>query len=386
MEKKFIFFLYPFFLYANYSSSGPHEVVISGDNYTLSNGQSIEYRLYNPANIDHTAQVAFVHGFSRNMDSYHELAEHYASWGLGVITLNLLYSSIFDNDPLQDAIDLRDVSDYFSDGRPVIYVGHSAGAMRAIVAATEDTNAIAILGLDLTDGAYEDSGGEFLGLMHANMLSIPVWGLLGESSSCNAYGNGLNVYLEAENGNAISISEADHCDFEFPTNFVCTLLCQEENETFQEDDIKTIILNLSTSYLLYHSGYVADINLFWTPGNYYYDDLIGEGAIEQLTELNIKNKEYVPNNIILHSNYPNPFNPFTKISYKIMEESFISIQIKDIRGRHIITLTDRYHSKGNHIISWDGTNSGGNQQTSGVYFYTINNENYSAKGKMILLK
>ena len=115
--------------------------------------------------------------------------------------------------------------------------------MRAIVAATEDTNAIAILGLDLTDGAYEDSGGEFLGLMHANMLSIPVWGLLGEANSCNANGNGVNVYLEAENGNAISISEADHCDFEFPTNFVCTLFCQEENETFQEDDIKSIILN-----------------------------------------------------------------------------------------------------------------------------------------------
>ncbi|GIR89150.1 MAG: hypothetical protein CM15mP87_06420 [Candidatus Neomarinimicrobiota bacterium] len=71
------------------------------------------------------------------MDSYYELAEHYASWGLGVITMNLFYSSIFDNDPIQDAIDLREVSDYFSDGRSVIYVGHSSGAMRAIVAATE---------------------------------------------------------------------------------------------------------------------------------------------------------------------------------------------------------------------------------------------------------
>ena len=374
------------FLYSNYSNTGPNEVSVSSDIFTLSSGQSIEYRFYNPANIDHSTQVTFVHGFSRNMDSYHELAEHYASWGLGVITLNLLYSSIFDNDPLQDAMDLRDVSDYFSDGRPVIYVGHSAGAMRAIVAATEDANAIAILGLDLTDGAYEASGGEYLGLMHANMLSIPVWGLLGESSSCNAYGNGLNVYLEAENGNAISISEADHCDFEFPTNFVCTLLCQEENDIFQENDIKSIILNLSTSYLLYHNGNVADLDLFWTPGNYYYDDLISENAIEQLTELNILNTKYVPNNIILHSNNPNPFNPFTNISYEIMEESFVSIKIKDIRGRHIITLIDSYHSKGNHIIPWDGTNSRGDQQTSGIYFYTINNENYLSTGKMILLK
>ena len=182
------------------------------------------------------------------MNSYNELAEHYSSWGLGVITMNLLHSSIFDNDPLQDAIDLRELSNNFSDGRPVIYLGHSAGAMRAIVAASEDTNAIAILGLDLTDGAYEDSGGEFLGLMYANMLSIPIWGMLGESSSCNAYGSGLNVYLEAENGNAISITEADHCDFEFPTNFVCTLLCQEENETYAEDDIK---INYIKSFYLF---------------------------------------------------------------------------------------------------------------------------------------
>ena len=178
-------------------------------------------------------------------------------------------------------------------------------------------------------------------------------------SSCNANGNGINVYLEAEHGNAISISEADHCDFEFPTNIICTVFCQSGNENYSEQEIKSVILNLSTSYLLYHNGNQDDSNLFWTPGNYYYDDLIDQGAIEQLTELNMINTGYVPNNIILHSNYPNPFNPFTNISYEIMEESFISIKVKDIRGRHIITLADRYHSKGKHIIPWDGTNSRG---------------------------
>ena len=35
------------------------------------------------------------------MGTLHELAEHYASWGLGVVTMNLLYSSIFENDPLE---------------------------------------------------------------------------------------------------------------------------------------------------------------------------------------------------------------------------------------------------------------------------------------------
>ena len=95
--------------------------------------------------------------------------------------------------------------------------------MRAIVAATEDTNAIAILGLDLTDGAYEDSGGEFLGLMHANMLSIPVWGLLGSQVAAMHMAMDLTLF-RSRKWECHFYSEADHCDFEFPTNFVCTLL------------------------------------------------------------------------------------------------------------------------------------------------------------------
>ena len=94
----------------------------------------------------------------------------------------------------------------------------------------------------------------------------------------------------------------------------------------------------------------------------------------------------MPNNIILHRNYPNPFNPVTNISYDTLEESFISVKIKDIRGRHIITLINRYHRKGKHIITWDGYSARGDQQTSGIYFYTIKNESYSKTGKMILIK
>ena len=84
--------------------------------------------------------------------------------------------------------------------------------------------------------------------------------------------------------------------------------------------------------------------------------------------------ENVPNNIILDSNYPNPFNPVTNIYYEIIKNSFISVKIKDIRGRHIITLVDRYHSMGKHMIQWDGNNSIGEQQTSGIYFYIIDSK------------
>ena len=75
-----------------------------------------------------------------------------------------------------------------------------------------------------------------------------------------------------------------------------------------------------------------------------------------------------------------------KREYEIIKDSFISIKIKDIGGRHIVTLINGYHSKGKHLIPWDGNNSRGDQQTSGIYFYTIENENYSRTGKMIFLK
>ena len=57
-----IFFL-PFLLYANYSDSGPYEVVTSINNFTLTSGQSIEYTFYKPAEINHTTQVTLVHAF-----------------------------------------------------------------------------------------------------------------------------------------------------------------------------------------------------------------------------------------------------------------------------------------------------------------------------------
>ena len=74
------------------------------------------------------------------------------------------------------------------------------------------------------------------------------------------------------------------------------------------------------------------------------------------------------------------------MAHEIIKESFISIKIKEIRGIHITTLDDRYHSTGKHIIQWDGNNSIGEQQPSGIYFYIIGNENYSKTGKMTLLK
>ena len=59
------------------------------------------------------------------------LANHFASWGLNVITVDLLHASILDNDPLQDANDLNLIAHQICGDAPIIYAGQSAGECAA---------------------------------------------------------------------------------------------------------------------------------------------------------------------------------------------------------------------------------------------------------------
>ena len=373
-------------LFANFSGSGPYEVTTVSNSLTVDTGQNLNYIIFMPEEPQSPVHVLLVHGFSRNMSVLADLAQHYASWGISVVTMDLIHSSIFENDPLQDVMDLGALSAYLSGGQPIIYVGHSSGAMRAIASAVSDSNAIAILGLDLTDGAYEQTGGDFLALSNAPELSIPLWGLLAEPSDCNAYGNGLDVYFESNHGNAISIIEADHCDFELPTNFLCTFLCQGSNDLFSEDEINNVILNLSTAYLLHHSGIQDDAISMWVPGNDYYEGLIADGAIEQLTELEISREISLPNKITLYPNYPNPFNPLTSITYDIESNSHVKVNIANVKGNHIKYLINEYQFSGTHSVLWNGRDDNGNPVPSGIYFYTMAVNKYRKSNKMILMK
>jgi len=85
----------------------------------------------------------------------------------------------------------------------------------------------------------------------------------------------------------------------------------------------------------------------------------------------------------LSGNYPNPFNPSTKIEYTLKEKGFVSIKVYDIIGREVVELVNESKQKGNHSISFNTT---GKDLTSGIYFYTIIVNEYSETKKMILVK
>ena len=85
----------------------------------------------------------------------------------------------------------------------MVYVGHSAGGLAAVIAGESDSKTLAVIGLDLTDA-------DEIGVGASRNLSAPLYGLLGEPSSCNASGNGLAVYEQASMALAFRVSDADH--------------------------------------------------------------------------------------------------------------------------------------------------------------------------------
>jgi len=108
----------------------------------------------------------------------------------------------------------------------------------------------------------------------------------------------------------------------------------------------------------------------------------------------LSSKEDVfPKQFTLMGNYPNPFNPDTKIRIEIPISTNVTIIISDILGREISRLGNKVYSPGLHSFGWDGKNYSGNNVPSGVYLYEVvatdvstGNPFFRATDKMILMK
>lgn len=83
----------------------------------------------------------------------------------------------------------------------------------------------------------------------------------------------------------------------------------------------------------------------------------------------------------LYQNYPNPFNPTTEIKYNISTEGMVKISIYDVVGNLINVVFNEYQEPGVHSITINS-----NDLSSGVYFYTIETNNYKESKKMQIVK
>ncbi len=93
-----------------------------------------------------------------------------------------------------------------------------------------------------------------------------------------------------------------------------------------------------------------------------------------------------PRVFALNANYPNPFNPMTKISFSLPETQDVKLAVYSIDGRKVATLVNETRGPGLHEVVWTGRNDDGQSVSSGMYFYRIDAGPYSQVHKMTLMK
>jgi hypothetical protein len=88
-----------------------------------------------------------------------------------------------------------------------------------------------------------------------------------------------------------------------------------------------------------------------------------------------------PEGYALMANYPNPFNPSTRIGYEIPGASRVRIAVNDLLGREVALLLDADQPAGRYEVTWDAKG-----MASGVYYCTMEAGSYRSSRAMILMK
>ena len=93
------------------------------------------------------------------------------------------------------------------------------------------------------------------------------------------------------------------------------------------------------------------------------------------------NYENIPNSFTLNQNYPNPFNPTTKLSFFLEKSGKTTLAVYNLLGQKVATVLAQDLSAGNHEFDFNASTL-----SSGVYFYKLNSDDFSAVKKMMVLK
>lgn len=120
------------------------------------------------------------------------------------------------------------------------------------------------------------------------------------------------------------------------------------------------------------------------PGKYVYNctphapDMSG---VINVTTSSINMINEVAAGFDISQNFPNPFNPETKIRFSIPNNSYVELRVYDELGRVVEDLVSGSLVRGSYEIQWNASNS-----PSGIYYYRIQAGEFTETRKMILAK
>ena len=167
-------------------------------------------------------------------------------------------------------------------------------------------------------------------------------------------------------------------------NFQYYILERSTDEVFLED--------LETFYSI--TNYFEDSELEYGV-EYFYRVSFLAGDLSEYSEIISVTLEFLhvghdldldPSGYRMDQNFPNPFNPTTRIDYNLKESGKVYVKVFDVLGKNVKTLVQDFQNVGPHSVYWDATNHVGEPVTAGMYFYVIESKKFNQTKKMILLK
>jgi hypothetical protein len=116
----------------------------------------------------------------------------------------------------------------------------------------------------------------------------------------------------------------------------------------------------------------------------FVDDLAGASSVSISLENTISTP--VPDQVVLHQNSPNPFNPETTIRFELPSAMRVQLSIFDVHGRLVRKLIDEQRGAGASTAAWNGRDDRGAGVATGLYFYVLEAGGSRYQRKMVLLK
>jgi hypothetical protein len=259
----------------DYGSAGGLSVGTTTGSASVGGGCTLDYTTYAPASGGLGVRVVLAHGFVRSPANMADWGQLLASHGFEVVTPALCHSSILDTDHVQNGADMVALNAALGGG-DVIYMGQSAGGLSAFLAGGDDAQALGVVGLDATDDLFA------AGASAASGVGVPVFGIVGESSTCNSNGNFVTALQAAPDSTILRVNESEHCDFESPTDELCTGFCTVANPSFSDAELRYAIGGLMTAAAISLAGDPAAEADWWVAGGAYHDELDAAGMLTAL--------------------------------------------------------------------------------------------------------
>ena len=129
-----------------------------------------------------------------------------------------------------------------------------------------------------------------------------------------------------------------------------------------------------------------DVLLTYNDSDYFISDVDGFGRYILLEDQSGSSDYNIPNEFMILSCYPNPFNPYTTINYSVDIPSEVEITVYNLLGEKINSIDNVYRDVGTYLAKWNGHSDDGTIMPTGIYFIEINNGLNKDVRKVTLLK